>query len=120
MKIQWCAWYTGGRIFRGTTPEEFAALPDDGVLAVVLAFNDGTRRYLMGDDFYWTAPGCGGPIYAHATHNVTPASIAERYPGASIKRGRWTDDGTMRCVQQEMERFCWLNDIGGTTEEFTL
>lgn len=104
-KVLWKVWYTEGRIFEGSSGEEFAALPDDGFLGMTVCYPDGTRRVASGDDYYWTAPGDAGPIYAHGTINLTPEIIAKRYPGASIKLGHWTDEQTMRDVSAAMMEF---------------
>lgn len=111
--VRWRVWYTGSRVFDGSSGEEFAALPDDGFIGMTICYPDGTRRLASGDDFYWTARGDAGPIYAHGTWNLSPAIIAERYPGASIKLGRWTDEKTIREVTAAMDAYHWLPDIGG-------
>lgn len=101
-RVVWRVWYTEGRVFDGASGEEFAALPEDGFLGMVVCYPDGTRRVMSGDDYYWTAPGDAGPIYAHGTWNLSPEIIMRRYPGASIKLGRWTDEETIRRVNAEM------------------
>lgn len=100
--VAWRAWYTEGRRFIGHSLEDWdTLLPDDGVLTVMLFFDDGTRRVEQGDDYYWAAPAAdGGVIYAHGSRE-SAEEIAERYPGASIKRGKWTTDGEMHRVADE-------------------
>lgn len=103
--VRWKVWYTEGRTFEGSSGEEFAALPDDGFIGMTICYPDGTRRVASGDDYYWTAPGDAGPIYAHGTNNLSPEIIAKRYPGASIKLGRWTDEQTIREVTAALMTF---------------
>lgn len=99
------AWYADGSVHTAP-PGHWAALPDDGVLAVVLYFDEQTpsghplRRTMMGHDFYFKAPGPFGVIFAEATYTTTD-NIARRYPGAEIKLGMWTDDDTIQRIQEE-------------------
>ena len=46
------AWYDDGSTHEGID-WDFAALPDDGFLACALVFDDGTRRLISGNDYYW-------------------------------------------------------------------
>lgn len=103
------AWYADGSVHTAP-PGHWAALPDDGVLAIVLYFDETTpaglplRRIMSGHDFYFKAPGPGGEIYgeSHSQRITEPtADILRRYPGASVKYGKWTDDDTMRRVDKE-------------------
>jgi hypothetical protein len=93
---RWRAWYTEGRIFDGEGFEDWQALPDDGVLTVMLWFANGTRRIEQGNDSYFATP---EGIYGHS--NETVAEIEPRYPGASVKRGKWTTDAEMDRVTTE-------------------
>lgn len=95
--VRWRVWYTDGRVFNGTTFNAWKRLPDDGVLSVMLWHADGTRRVMQGDDLYFaTAEG----VYAHDSR-YSAEEIADRYPGASIKRGKWTTDAEMLRVAAE-------------------
>lgn len=88
------AWYTEGRIFDGESFEDWQALPEDGVLTVMLWHPDGTRRVEQGNDFYFATP---DGVYGH---NDQPDN-EDRYPGASVKRGKWTTDAEMERVATE-------------------
>jgi hypothetical protein len=90
------AWYTEGRVFDGASFEDWRALPDDGVLTVMLWFGNGTRRVEQGNDFYWATP---DGIWAHS--DEPQDEIERRYPGASVKRGMWTTDAEMERVAAE-------------------
>src|SRR5690348_5992396 len=102
--IGWRAWYFDGSDY---TSREIAwyDLPADGVVAVRVYFDqqapDGSplSRIMLGGncDYYFCAPGPQGPIYGHS--NDPPEEMEARYPGASIKRGKWTDETTMYEVQ---------------------
>jgi hypothetical protein len=96
MVARWRAWFTKGRVFDGRTFEDWRALPDDGVLSVMLWFDDGTRRVQQGNDFYFATP---DGVFGHNDH--PPQETIERYPGASVKRGMWTTDAEMEQVAKE-------------------
>ena len=90
----WRAWYVGGRVYDSKTTA-WADLPDDGVIQIYLYMDrrDKTsrmpyRRGMAGSDYYWHVP--GESVYGCCdASEMTPGQIAERYPGALIKRGRW-------------------------------
>lgn len=91
--VRFRAWYTEGRVFDGSGFKDWQALPDDGVLTVMLWFANGTRRVEQGNDFYWATP---EGLYAHS--NDAPEEIERRYLGASVKRGKWVTDAEMEQV----------------------
>jgi hypothetical protein len=93
---RWRAWFVGGDTLDGQTFADWQALPDDGVLSVMLWFADGTRRVMQGNDFYFVTP---NGVFGHNDH---PQEETERrYPGASVKRGMWTTDAEMNRVAAE-------------------
>jgi hypothetical protein len=94
--IRWRVWYVGGDTYDGSTFDAWQQLPGDGVLTIMLWFEDGTRRVEQGNDFYFATPdGVFG-------HNDDPAEETERrYPGVSVKRGMWTTDAEMARVAAE-------------------
>jgi hypothetical protein len=94
--VRFKVWYVGGASTEGESFADWQALPDDGVLSVMLWHEDGTRRVMQGNDFYFATP---GGVYGHNDH---PQQETERrYPGASVKRGMWTTDEIMEKVSQE-------------------
>ena len=96
--MAWKAWYRGGQAYC-STGYDWADLPGEGVVGVVIVFDDGTRRNMTGSDFYWMADILGVPTLCQGLHDDKPA---ERYPGASIKMGVWTTDDEMRHVLGKM------------------
>jgi hypothetical protein len=99
--VAWKAWYRGDLAFC-STGYEWEDLPDEGVVGVVIVFDDATRRNMTGSDFYWMATILGQPTLCQGLHDDNPA---ERYPGASIKKGVWTTDDEMRRVLGKMGEF---------------
>lgn len=105
--VRWRAWYVGGQVFDGESFEDWRRLPDDGVLEVLVMFEGERRtsRFMSGNDRYWSTP---DGVWAHS--DDPHDEIAERYPGASIKRGMWTTDAEMNRVHVEAVAFneAWL------------
>ena len=93
---RWRVWYVGGRVRNGRTFGAWKRLPDDGVLTVMLWFDDGTRRVEQGNDSYFATP---EGVFGH--NDETAEQIEARYPGASVKRGMWTTDAEMHRVAAE-------------------
>lgn len=112
MVIGWKAWYADGSVYVGKSREDWAALPDDGVLVVMLYHDElvesyarpefegqRSRRIMSGNDCYWISDGPADHIYGQA--DASPEQVRERYPGALVKTGRFTDDDTFKRVQEE-------------------
>lgn len=99
----WRAWYTEGRVFV-SREIAWADLPDDGFLALTLYYNvaapDGypLARTLSGSDWYFKQGDIYGSSMDGGDKADTEAEIEERYPGASVKRGKWTTDAEMHGV----------------------
>lgn len=107
--IAWKAWYCGGAAFC-SKEVDWAELPDDGMLGYVLAFDklDPQGRHYTrkntGKDWYWMSPGMKEhPIYGYS--NDPKEEILTRYPGASLKRGKWTDELEMYAVLFDMDNW---------------
>jgi hypothetical protein len=94
--IRWRVWYVGGDTYDGSTFDAWQQLPGDGVLTIMLWFEDGTRRVEQGNDFYFATPdGVFG-------HNDDQLEVNEkRYPDALFKRGKWATDDEMNRVAAE-------------------
>jgi hypothetical protein len=104
--LAWKAWYRGGQAFC-STGREWSELPADGVLGVVVVFDDRCpssgvqlRRMVSGTDLYWACEIDGHFTICQGSHEDRPE---KRYPGASIKRGAWTSDEEMQRVNEEMK-----------------
>ena len=99
----WRTYYTEGRDFN-STDDRWADLPDDGVLVLRLYYDDfagrdGSVRYtksLSGDDHYFHIPGTD----LFGCNNDPIDEIHDRYPGAIVKRGKWTTHAEMTAVQE--------------------
>jgi hypothetical protein len=95
---RWRIWFDDGSVHDGRTLDDWTALPDDGVLGLVLFYErEGNRRIASGNDWYWAFAGPRDTVYAHADEDPR-----RRYPSAVVKRGRWTDDLTIDLVNQAM------------------
>lgn len=116
MIIGWRVWYEGPP---GSGPMEFDSneilwehLPEDGLLALrtyedeAKPNGDPKGLKLAGLDYYFMADGPQGLVVGADNDrreiNVS-AEIAERYPGAVIRRGRWTDSLTMQQANDAMQ-----------------
>lgn len=89
----WRAYYTDGRAFDSAT-HDWVDLPDDGLLVLVIYYDrwsgDGTvqqRMTLDGDDHYFHVPG----TELFGCNNDPIEEIERRFPGAVVKRGKWTE-----------------------------
>lgn len=96
--VAWKAWYRGGVAYC-SDGYKWEDLPDEGVIGVTIVYDDDTRRFMTGSDFYWQAAILGVLTLCQGLHDDRPA---ERYPGASIKMGVWTTDAEMRHVLEKM------------------
>jgi hypothetical protein len=107
--ILWKVWYVIDNkvvTYEGQSEAEFRALPEDGFQGMVVAFPDATLRRISGCDYYWTDTGVDGrPIYAQSSPGQTLDEIRKRYPNASIKFGKHTDDLTILQIEKEMGNF---------------
>lgn len=92
-----------------TTPWE--DLPSDGCLGFVFYYSSvgGDGRHLRWElsayDWYFKADGMNGPVYGSDVDQREldrPSDIRSRYTGATLVRGIWTDEETIRIVQDEM------------------
>lgn len=110
--IGWRAWYADGSKYDSETTE-WRDLPDDGVLIIVLYFDDKRpdgkplRRINSGVDWYFKATGLKGSIYG--LNNDTPEENKKRYgEDISLKQGKWTDEPIMYQAEKEaMEAVDW-------------
>jgi hypothetical protein len=116
MAIAW--WYVNGVAGTADTPtdEELLAawrnLPDDGALAFKFFYDAKapTRlaQHLNGNDWYWLQPTDSGVLFGHS--DDAPEEIAARYPGAILKRGKWTTAEDMQRVVAEQAAASYWGD----------
>ena len=109
--VGWKAWYIGGRKY-DSSRTAWADLPDDEVILIQLYFDKRGersrlpyRRVFLGDDYFWHKP---PDVWGSCRHaDMTPEQIIERYPGAIIKRGKWTSDDEYNHIVKaaHMDRF---------------
>jgi hypothetical protein len=96
--VRFKAWYIGGFFFEGDS-SAWGEMPDDGMLAVKVFFNDDTARNCAGNDWYGLlvlSPDSWTVIHNNNTDND------KRYPTALWKRGKWTTEDEMHQVIQKM------------------
>jgi hypothetical protein len=108
--IQWRIWYTDNIIIDGSTAEEWAACPMDGVLAIAAFYGlDQYGRKLgqqwMGSDWYWMD---NNTIYQNGDSSDIPNTwVANPAPlGAAVKQGRWTTDTEIERVVHAVNVWC--------------
>lgn len=93
--VGWRVWCDDDRVF-ASQQHTWAQVPDDGVLVRMIYYRDGTKQIQQGQDYFYEAPHQSGePIYGTGR---TEDAIAQRYPGAVIKRGRWAPDAYYRRI----------------------
>ena len=80
---------------------DWAELPDDGVLGVVVKHNHtGGWTPVYGFDWYFHIPASG----LIGGNDDSKAEILDRYPGAICKRGQWVPVDQWRKIKREMQR----------------
>lgn len=87
--------YDDFEIYRVDGFEGWDALPKDGIVAVVDVWEKNGKPYAnvhMGHDFYGLTP--DGVVVS----NNDERTNSERYPGISLKRGRWIKPELMEGV----------------------
>lgn len=98
--IGWRAWYADGSKYDSVTIE-WEDLPNDGVIVVVLYFDNKTRRIMDGSSWYFRARHESGD-FIYGENDGSPEENKKRY-GESIllKRGKWTTEKIMYALQKE-------------------
>ena len=110
--IGWKAWFIANGALTMATSEEagFCTLPDT-MIGVKSFHNDGTSAIFQNYDYYFTAEGVDGRLLMACDVDVREINrrkdIENRYPTAVIKRGIWTDPGTMEIADNEMRDATW-------------
>lgn len=102
---KWKIWYVDTE-YEGSTIEEWLALPDEGVVAI-LEWEGWYKEFLLtrhvsGSDWYWVDENetiCAAPDTADEPGIWVP------YPGPetnTIKKGKWVSNERMSQVEQEL------------------
>lgn len=105
-------WYEHGKPYIGREPdliEFWKALPEDGFEAMKGYYNHRNPSNnaplgfnLSGCDFYFMTPeGIVGGCYANE-YKDPAKDIPKRYPGAIVKRGKWTTPANIDRINEEM------------------
>ena len=101
--VGWRIYYTDGSGYN-SSDTKWEDLPEDGVIVLVLYLDEYSgggevqhRIVLDGSDYYFHIPG----TELFGSNNDMPDEISERYPGAIIKRGKWTESSTFKATKTE-------------------
>lgn len=120
--IMFAAWYELGRPVVAREHEDdletvWLQMPQDGLQKVQYVYNhrnvsrDGRsgahyKGSLSGCDWYFMARAADGNLFIGGDQNVTKAEIDARYPGAVLKRGKWTSPANIDRINAEV--MSWL------------
>jgi len=98
--IGWRAWYADGSKYDSASIV-WEDLPGDGVLVIMLYFDNKTRRIMDGSSCYFRARHESGE-FIYGENDDSLEENRKRY-GESIllKRGKWTTEKFMRDCQKE-------------------
>lgn len=75
-------------------------LPSDGFQAMRLWYNNGSGKFISGNDYYFFYQFDDEVIFGQT--NDLPEKILERYPTAIIKRGKYTTERILNEIHTEM------------------
>lgn len=86
--------YKGGAVVHGDGFDDWKAAPDDGVLRVDVQVSNDHTQALYGREQYFATP---DGVWGHSDDSIE--EVRKRYPGAAVKRGKWTTAPEMKAVQ---------------------
>lgn len=95
----WRAYFADGTIRTSKTVARWNDLPDDGLVGLVLFFDDGKKRRLTGGDYFFLNLAQN----KYGADGGDHAFLAAKYPGAFLIRGILTDDENMRYIERRMK-----------------
>lgn len=110
--IGWRAWFDDGNVY-DSTEHEWAELPDDGLLGVVLFEStrapDGqrTRQIISSYDTYFEATDRLTGARFYGGNNDPVETVEARYLDTVCKRGRWASTPTIHRVVAELAEARW-------------
>lgn len=95
----WRAYFADGSIATSKTIRKWTDIPADGLCGLVVFFADGKKRRITGGDYYYL-----NIIQdKYGMDKGDAATLALKYPGAFLVRGKWTDDANMRLIESRMK-----------------
>lgn len=98
--IGWRAWYADGSKY-DSAAIQWKDLPDDGVLVIMLYFDNKTRRIMDGSSCYFRTRHESGE-FIYGENDDSPEENRKRYgESISLKKGKWTTEKFMRDSQKE-------------------
>jgi hypothetical protein len=104
--MNWRIWYNTGQIVDGSTAEDWANAPNEGVLGIAIHFgrrDDGVMlgELFSGSDWYWMYE---GKIYQSGTSSEIPNEWLEHSApsGSVLKKGKWTTEEHIDQVSLDM------------------
>ena len=115
MVIGWRAWLDDGSVY-DSIEHEWAGLPDDGVLGVVLFEStrapggQRTRQIVSAYDTYFEATDRLTGSRFIGGNNDPGGTVEARYVDAVVKRGRWASRETIDRVIRELADARWVDD----------
>jgi hypothetical protein len=103
--VGWRIWYADGKCY-SSAETDWAVLPDDGALIVMVYFSDDTKRIMSGGDYYWKWVTDDGEIAYGRSDAERPPDPA-RYPGVVAIRGKWASDVRFSAAEEAAHRSTW-------------
>ena len=98
--IGWRVWYADGSKYDSASTR-WENLPGDGVLVIMLYFDNKTRRIMDGSDWFFRVRHESGE-FIYGENNDSLEENQKRYgESISLKRGQWTTENFMRASQKE-------------------
>lgn len=104
--MEWRIWYKDNVVYDGADTDDWAALPDDGVIGIAVRFGPNENAIMLGElisgsDWYWIYD---GKIYQSGTSSDTPGEwLPHAAPeGAVLKKGRWTSEADLAAIDAAM------------------
>ncbi len=98
--IGWSVWYEDS--FYTSHDTRWGDLPDDGVQVMYLYKSDGRRLHCSGDSSYFHVP-----PDVWGSNRDEPNEVRKRYPGAIVKRGKWTSLEKLQAIEKKAVDYQW-------------
>lgn len=100
--ISWRCWYNNGNgtVEYNSLSTTLDELPNDGFQAMRVWYSDGTGRFISGNDYYFFMDTPEGLLFGQSNDSIE--SIIDRYPSATIKRGKHIADREINRISNLM------------------